>query len=373
MTVDVARGIVYLPIGCPTSDMYGADRHGDGLYGNSLVALNAATGKLLWYRQLVHHDLWDYDPAAPPALFDVLRNGKKIPAVAQITKTSLLFVFNRVTGEPLFGLEERKVPASVVPGEAASPTQPFPLRPPPLAKTTFEQSDLYDLTAEHARFCRDLLLKNQMVSQGPYTPMTVLGNALTFPSTLGGGNWGGVTYDPALQYLFTNVMNIGQWGHMEKAMDKSTGEMTYQRIAGSSGAYGRFWDPVTHLPCTKPPFGELVAVNMKTGHIAWRVPLGQNEALEAKGVRNTGALNIGGAISTASGLLFIAATNDYRIRAFDSSNGRELWTASLDTSAYTVPVTYQGRDGRQYLTVVAGGAGSFGSPGGDSVTTFALP
>jgi quinoprotein glucose dehydrogenase len=373
MTVDAARGLVYLPIGCPTSDMYGADRHGNGLYGDSLVALDALTGKVKWFQQLVHHDLWDYDPAAPPVLIDVVRNGKTIPAIAQITKMSLLFVFDRTTGQPIFGLEERPVPVSKVPGEASSPTQPFPLKPPPLARMDFQEGDLYDLTPEQAQFCKDLLAKNKLVTEGPYTPMPVEGNGLTFPSTLGGGNWGGVSYDPSLGYVFTNVMNLGQWGHMVQKPDPVTGQVTYARTAGSSGAYGRFWNPENHIPCTKPPFGELVAVNINTGDVAWRVPLGRIEALEKKGVRNTGTLSVGGSIATAAGLLFIAATNDSRIRAFDSRTGKELWSALLDTSAYTVPVTYRGRDGRQYVAVVAGGTGFFGSPPGDSVIAFALP
>ena len=372
MTVDLDRGLVYLPIGCPTSDMYGADRHGDGLYGNSLVALDAVSGKVKWFHQLVHHDLWDYDLAAPPALVDVVRDGKKIPAVAQITKMSLLFVFDRVTGEPIFGLEERPVAASKVPGEASSPTQPFPLKPAPLARMTFEPDDLYDLTPEHAAFCRNLFGSNHMSTQGPYTPMPLDGNGLTFPSTLGGGNWGGLSYDPNLDYVFTNVMNLGQWGHMVPKTDAATGETTYARVAGSSGAYGRFWDPVTHIPCTKPPFGELVAVNLNTGEVAWRVPLGHIPGLESKGVQGTGALSMGGSITTAAGLLFIAATNDNTIRAFNSRTGQELWSAPLETSAYTVPVTYMGRDGRQYISVVAGGTGFFGSAGGDSVISFAM-
>ncbi len=373
MTVDTQRGLVYLPIGCPTSDMYGADRHGNGLYGNSLVALDAMTGKVKWFQQLVHHDLWDYDLAAPPALIDIKRNGKSIPAVAQITKMSLLFIFDRTTGEPIFGMEERSVAKSQVPGEASAPSQPFPIKPPPLARMHFQESDIYNLTPEHAHFCHELFAKNNMFTQGPYTPMPVEGNGLTFPSTLGGGNWGGVSYDPILGYVFTNVMNVGQWGHMVPKLDPATGQMTYAREAGFSGAYGRFWDPENRIPCTKPPFGELVAVNINTGDIAWRVPLGRMTALEAKGVRDTGTLSIGGSITTAAGILFIAATDDSCIRAFDSRSGKELWSATLDTSAYTVPITYGGRDGRQYVAVVAGGTGFFGSPAGDSVIAFALP
>jgi quinoprotein glucose dehydrogenase len=264
LTMDAERGIVYVPLGSPTSDFYGADRKGAGLYGNSLVAIDARTGKVKWHQQLVHHDLWDYDLAAPPVLFDSNQNGRKIPAVGQITKMGLAFLFNRVTGEPLFGMEERPVPKSKVPGEESWPTQPFPVKPPPLAKNTFVKEDLYDLTPEHAAFCQELYTKNRMYTEGPYTPLPVSQeeNALLFPSTLGGGNWGGFSYDPGLGYIFTNVLNIGQWGHMEKRGDG------YVRTS-PFGTYARFWNPATRIPCTKPPFGELVAVNANTGDVAW--------------------------------------------------------------------------------------------------------
>jgi glucose dehydrogenase len=180
-TVDAKRGIVYLPLGCPTSDFYGADRVGDGLYGNSLVALDARTGAVKWYRQLVHHDLWDYDLAAPPALFEIRRDGRVIPAVAQITKMGLLFVFDRVTGEPVYGIEERPVPQSTIPGEATAKTQPFPVKPPPLAKNTFRLEETYDRSPEQARFCKELFARNQMTIGPAYTPLPLEGNALFFP------------------------------------------------------------------------------------------------------------------------------------------------------------------------------------------------
>lgn len=372
MTVDVQRGMLFAPTGCPTSDFYGADRHGDGLYGNSLVALDAATGKLRWYRQLVHHDIWDYDLAAAPALFEANRNGRKIPGVAQITKMGTLFLFDRVTGEPLFGIEERPVPQSAIPGEATSPTQPFPLKPPPVSRNTFREDEIYSLTPEHAAFCRDLFARNKMVIGVPFTPLPLEGNVLIFPSTLGGGNWGGVSFDPSLGYLFVNVMNIGQFGHMEKREDPKTGAVTYIRTS-EYGSYARFWDRDTRIPCTNPPFGELVAVNVNTGDIAWKVPLGTVEALEAKGVKNTGALNLGGSIATAGGLVFIAATNDGRIRAFESATGRLLWEHPLDSNGHAIPITYLGKDSRQYVVIMAaGGGGYFGRPPADSVTAFAL-
>lgn len=372
LTVDVERGLVFAPTGSPTSDFYGADRHGDGLYGNSLVALEAATGKLKWYRQLVHHDLWDYDLSAPPALIEVKRNGSRIPTVAQITKMGTLFLFDRVTGEPVFGLEERPVPQSKVPGEMTSATQPFPTKPAPLALTTFREEDMYSRTPEHAAFCRELWQRNKMFSSVPFTPMPLEGNVLIFPSTLGGGNWGGVSFDPALGYLFTNVMNIGQFGHMERREDPKTGAVTYVRTS-EYGTYARFWDRETRIPCTNPPFGELVAVNVTTGDVAWKAPLGTVDALEAKGVKNTGALNLGGSIATAGGLVFIGATNDSRFRAFESKTGRLLWEQPIEANGHAIPITYLGRNGKQYVVIMAGGGGGFfGTKSSDSVAAFAL-
>ena len=231
LTLDVKRGIIYVPIGAPTSDFYGADRHGNGIYGNSLVALDAATGKLRWFQQLVHHDLWDFDPAAPPILFDARLNGKVVPAVAQITKMGILFAFDRLTGKPLYGMEERPVPQSTVPGEQTSPTQPFPLKPLPLSRTTFTKEEIYDRTSDHAAFCRELFEQNQMRIGSLYTPLGLEGNVLTFPSTLGGGNWGGLSTDPSLGYLFTNINNLGQWGHMEKKVDANTSAVEYVRTS----------------------------------------------------------------------------------------------------------------------------------------------
>jgi quinoprotein glucose dehydrogenase len=372
ITVDMQRGIVYVPLGSPTSDFYGADRHGDGLYGNSLVALDAATGKLKWHQQLVHHDLWDFDLAAPPILFDAPRNGRAVPAVAQITKMGLLFVFDRLTGKPLYGMEERLVPQSSIPGEKTAATQPFPVKPPPLARIAFTEAEMYNLTPEHAAFCRDLFDRNQMRISPIYTPLGLEGNALMFPSTLGGGNWGGLSNDPTLGYLFVNINNIGQWGHMEKRTDPKTGATTYVRTS-AYGPYARFWNRDTRVPCTNPPFGELVAVDSRTGDVAWRTPLGITPSLEEKGVRNTGALNLGGSIATAGGLVFIAATNDSRLRAFESKSGKLLWDQPIDANGHTIPITYLGKDGKQYIAIMAGGGGGyFGGTPSDSLIAFAL-
>jgi glucose dehydrogenase len=366
-TIDVKRGIVYAPLGSPTSDFYGADRLGDNLYGNSLVALDARTGEKKWYRQLVHHDLWDYDLAAPPALFEIRRAGRVIPAVAQITKMGLLFVFDRVTGEPVYGMEERPVPQTEVPGEVTSKTQPFPVKPPPLAKNTFRLEEMYDRTPEQARFCKELFDANQMKIGVPYTPLPLEGNALFFPSTLGGGNWGGVSVDPSLGLLFVNVMNVAQWGHMEKRGSEYVRTSAY-------GPYARFWNRETRIPCQNPPFGELVAVDLASGNIAWRSVLGRIEALEALGVRDTGSLNLGGSVATAGGVVFIGATNDSRFRGFDSRTGKLLWETKLEASGHTSPITYMGRDGRQYVALMAAGGGGFLGGGlNNSLVAFALP
>jgi glucose dehydrogenase len=366
-TIDVKRGTVYAPVGSPTTDFYGADRVGDGLYGNSLIALDARTGKMKWRRQLVHHDLWDYDLAAPPALFDIRRDGRVIPAVAQITKMGLLFVFDRVTGEPVYGIEERPVPQTTVPGEVTAKTQPFPLKPPPLGKNTFRLEEMYDRSPEHSRFCKELFEANHMTVGSPYTPLPLEGNALFFPSTLGGGNWGGVSVDPSLGLLFVNVMHVGQWGHMEKRGSEFVRTSAY-------GPYARFWNRETRVPCQNPPFGELIAVDLASGDIAWRSVLGRIEALEAIGVRDTGTLNLGGSIATAGGLVFIGATNDSRFRAFDSKSGKLLWETKLEASGHSSPIAYMGRDGRQYVALMAAGGGAFLGGGlSNTLVAFALP
>ena len=371
-TVDAERGIVYAPTGAPTSDYYGADRKGKNLYANSVIALDAATGTLKWYQQLVHHDIWDWDVPAAPTLIDVRRDGKTIPAVAVITKMSTLFIFDRVTGEPVFGMEERPVPKSPVPGEATWPTQPFPLKPEPLARMHFDPAkDFYALTPEHATYCRNLWEQHGLYTQGPFTPAGIEGFMVTFPSTLGGGNWNGLAYDASRGLVFTNVMNLGQVARMQLGTDRS-GQRTYQRTTPWGGAVGRFWNPENKIPCSAPPFGELVAVDVNKGEIAWKVPIGHVQELKAKGFGNTGALNMGGPIATATGLIFVGATTDSYFRAFDSRTGKQLWETKLDASAHSIPMTFMGKDGKQYVVVAAGGGSFLGSPPGTKVVAFAL-
>jgi len=373
-TIDTERGIVYAPLGSPTSDYYGGDRKGANLYGNSIVALDATTGKLKWHRQLVHHDLWDYDLPSAPTLVDVTRNGRTIPAVAVMTKMALLFIFDRVTGEPLFGIEERAVPQSTVPGEATWPTQPFPIKPPPLARNTFDpEKDFYALTPDHAAYCKELWTVNAMYTRGPYTPPGVDGTMVTFPSTLGGATWNGLSYDPTLGLVFTNVMNLGQVAKMVPGAARDGGPQMWVRRTPWGGTIGRFWNPESRIPCSAPPFGELVAVDVNRAEIAWKVPLGFVESLKAKGFADTGALNVGGSIATASGLLFIGATIDCRFRAFDSRTGAQLWETELPACAHTLPITFLGKDQRQYVVVAAGGGSFLGAAAGSKVVAFALP
>ena len=372
-TIDEARGLLFAPIGSPTSDYYGGDRKGKNLYGNSIVALDVNTGQLKWYQQLVHHDLWDFDLPAAPTLFDVKRGGRTIPAVGVITKMSTLFIFDRVSGEPLFGMEERPVPQSDVPGESTWPTQPFPVKPAPLARTTFDPTkDFNTLTPEVAAFCKDLWDKNGFYTKGMFTPPGTEGFMVTFPSTLGGGNWNGLTYDPALGYVFTNVMSLGQVARMTKATDRS-GQSTWVRTTPWGGPVGRFWNPADKIPCSAPPFGELVAIDVNKAEVVWKVPLGFIEELKSAGIPTTGAPNLGGGITTAGGVIFIGATNDAHFRAFDSRTGKQLWDVELEASAHGTPITYLGKDGRQYVVVAAGGGSYLGSPAGSTLVAFALP
>ena len=368
-TIDTARGLVFLPIGNPADSFYGADRKGTNLYANSVVALDAETGQMRWYYQLVHHDLFDYDVAAAPALVEVQRDGRTIPAVAQITKMGLLFILDRLTGQPVFGVEERAVPKSDVPAEESWPTQPFPLKPPPLARMTLAAGDITTRTPEAHKFCTDWF--NRLRHEGPFTPFSLV-PTLLMPGTMGGGNWGGVSFDPLLGYIFVNTSSLGGTGQMVAAAPGAP--MPYR----NEGGYTRFLDQ-DQFPCQKPPWGELTAVNANSGDIAWRVPLGSYDQIEAQGLKNAGAANMGGSIATAGGLVFIAATTDSKFRAFDSRTGKELWVTRLDATGDAVPMTYRGPSGRQYVVIAAAGTNRFrmiaNSAGetADSLIAFALP
>lgn len=368
MAVDEARGLVFLPIGSASYDFYGGDRKGQNLYANSVVALDAASGRVRWHFQTVHHDLWDYDLPAQPILVTTLHDGRRVDGVAQVGKTGFVYLLDRETGRPLFPMEERAVPASAVPGEAAWPTQPFPAKLPPLARiAALTREDLSQVTPESLQSCAALF--DRVVSGGIFTPH---GEKLTlvFPGNLGGATWSGAAFDPASGFLFVNVNELGAIGEMRKR----PGAEGYRR--GSDlprGEYARFWDE-RRWPCQKPPWGTFTAVNLHDGSIAWRVPLGIVEELAAKGLRDTGSPNLGGAIVTAGGVVFIAGTNDRRLRAFDARTGSSLWETTLPASGHATPITYLGpQSGRQFVAIAAGGGGYLSPTYSDALVAFSLP
>ncbi len=366
MTVDAERGIAYLPIGAPAWDRYGGDRKGANLFSTSLVAVEALTGKYLWHFQVVHHDIWDNDLQAPPVLFDVRKQGRTIPAVAIVSKNGLLFVLDRRSGEPIHPVEERAVPASDVPDEQTWPTQPFPVRPPPLARKSFAMDELATLTPQLQAFCENFVTKNRMRAGGPYLPVGYNVVTINFPGLQGGANWGGASFDPTRGYLFVNTLDMGQ---VTSLIDSVDGPLPVVRGPVS----GRFYEPSSRLMCQQPPWGRLTAVDVNTGEIAWQSVLGISDNLPAD-IQRTGRPNVGGSIATAGGVVFIGATDDDRFRAFDAADGRELWTAQLDASAHATPITYLGKSGRQFVVVTATGGSFLGSPiSGDAIVAFALP
>ncbi len=368
LSVDHQRGIVYLPLTSPSTDLYGGDRKGANLFGNSLVALDAATGQRRWHFQTIHHDIWDYDLPAQPSLITVTRDGKRVPAVAQITKTGFVFLFDRVTGKPLFEIAERPVAASEVPGEQAWPTQPFPVKPPPFTRQGMSREELNDLTPESKEFCSKLV--EGAVFGSLFTPIGLKPTVL-FPSTNGGANWGGASFDPETQTLFVNSMEIG---FIQQMMKRGEGQdMVPYRARGKATPNSRFWDS-NLVPCQKPPWGFLTAIDMNTGEFKWRSVLGVIDALTARGIAPTGTANIGGSMVTAGGLIFIGATNDSRFRAFDKETGKELWTTRLAASAHATPASYLGKKTKKQFVVIAAGGGNKYSTGyADELVAFTLP
>lgn len=367
LSVDEARGMVFLPLTSPAYDYYGGDRKGAGLYGDSLVALDAATGKRIWHFQTVHHNIWDYDLPAQPSLVTVTRDGKPVAAVAQVTKTGFTFLFDRQTGKPLFDIEERGVPASGVPGEQAWASQPFPLKPPPYERQSMTAEELTDVTPESRAYCAKLI--DGAVFGTLFTPIGLKPTVL-FPGTNGGANWGGGSFDPETHTLYVNSMDVGMLYRMAKRPEGS--EVPY-RAQGSGTPNSRFWDQKMN-PCQKPPWGRLTAIDLDKGEFRWQSVLGVVDELIAKGVPPTGAPNMGGSIVTAGGLVFIGATNDSRFRAFDKATGKELWTARLPASAHATPLTYVGKkSGKQFVVIAAGGGNKYNATYSDSLVAYWLP
>lgn len=389
LTVDEDRGILYLPVSGPGANFYGGDRPGVNLFGNTLVAVDAQTGKLKWYFQTVRHELWDYNLPPAPSLIDITKDGKKIPALVQVGKSGYMFILDRVTGKPVFGVEDRKVAQGDVPGEWYSPTQPFPLKPPPISRVSFTKDDLVrpeDTTPEHAKACQELYDRaGGFYNGGPFTPFLYHEDgkpgqaSIVFPGFTGGANWGGTAVDPKLGYIFVNTHDAPAVGWMEKnpKYTPDNPERIEPYIRTGPRGIGGFAAPIKDangrtlgtLPCFRPPWGRLIAVNAKTGEFAWDVPLGISDTLPAE-KQHTGANNLAGGIATAGGLFFIGATSDSRFRAFDSRTGKELWVTKLTHTATAIPITYRAKNGKQYVAIVAA---SGGPTAGRGLVVFSLP
>jgi quinoprotein glucose dehydrogenase len=374
MAVDAARDLVFVPTGSASPDYYGGLRPGDDKWANSVVALNARTGKLAWGFQLVHHDLWDYDTASPPLLATLPHDGKNVPVVIQGNKTGFLYVLDRDTGKPVFPVEERAVPQSDIPGEKSSPTQPFPLAPPPLAPQHLSIADAWGPTPADREACKEAIGK--LRNEGIFTPPSVQGT-LAVPGNAGGMNWSGYAFDPMRNLLIVNTDNLIARVRLiprdKVSSDNEDGEYGAQR-GTPYGMLRRFLQSPSDLPCGAPPWGTLTAVDMAKGAIRWQIPLGSMVDFGgAHGAVPPGSISFGGPITTEGGLVFIAGATDSRIRAFDVENGKEIWSAILPAAGNATPMTYE-INGKQYLVIAAGGHQRIREESlGDSVVAFALP
>jgi quinoprotein glucose dehydrogenase len=383
IAADSARDMVFVPTGSASPDYYGGERAGDNRYANSIVALRASTGRVVWHFQAVHHDLWDFDVASPPALVNVVRDGRTIAAVLQATKSGQLFVLDRDTGKPIFPVEERPVPASTIYGERASPTQPFNTVIAPLSPQGLKVEDVWGATPADREAC--LAQIRPLRNEGVYTPPSLEGT-ISVPSNIGGAHWGGLTYDPVRHIAVVPVNRIAAFVQLIRLDQLDTADLRhnesrlgdqYTRMHGTPYVMRRrMLTAPSGLPCVPPPFGELVAVNLETGARAWAVPLGDpggvKPELAAPGTARLGTPNLGGPILTAGGVVFIGAAMDHVLRAFDIETGRELWKGPLPAGARATPMTYQvGANGRQFVAVSVGGSEDWGK--GDYVVAFALP
>ncbi len=367
MSLDERRGLVYLPVSTPSNDYFGGRRPGANLFGESIVCLDAATGQRKWHFQIVHHGLWDYDPASAPNLVTMTVNGRRIDAVAQLTKQGLVFVFDRVSGRPIWPIEERSVPASTVESERAWPTQPFPTRPAPIAAQGMAADDVFDATPELKAAALEELKKYRI---GPlYTPPSVEGTFMR-PGVIGGANWGGGAFDPETGFLYVKTSHSPAVVRIV-APDRSANNPRASEVdadfVGNSGGGTSFTPRVPEgatpaaggagggrgaggggsLPIAKPPYGELVAIDLNTGDIAWRVPFGDTPSIRnhpaLQGVPLPPRLGVAGApgVIVTKGGLILGGGADNALYAFDKTTGKEIWRAELPRRSSGTPMTYR--------------------------------
>ncbi|HKA13717.1 MAG TPA: pyrroloquinoline quinone-dependent dehydrogenase [Myxococcota bacterium] len=385
ITADLSRGWIFLPVSTPSPDFYGGDRRGEDLYSDSLVALDAATGRPIWHFQTVHHDLWDYDLAAPPVLATVEREGRRVEAVVQATKHGFVFVLDRATGKPLFPVEERPVPASDVPGEHAWPTQPVPTAPPPLVPQRLDDVDLYALSPDHLAACRQRLAT--LRNDGLFTPPSLRGSVV-YPFTGGGANWSGASFDPARGLLVVPVQNLVHIVTLEQVGERTTGGGADVRPISGTSLRNLWWVLTGHgtgdryrvhpihgrvvfrkdgVPCNRPPWGRLVAVDLARGEIAWTASTSAREG-------DPGTSGYGPALVTASGLVFHGGTREPVLRVHDIRTGARIAAFELPAGLHAGPITYKlGPGHKQFLVVAPGGHAAVGSPIGDAVIAYTLP
>jgi quinoprotein glucose dehydrogenase len=377
LSVDEKRGLVFVPTGSASPDFYGGLRKGRNDYANSVVALHAATGTVSWHFQVVHHDLWDYDVASQPMLITVERDGRSVDAVAVGTKMGHLFVLDRDTGVSLFPVEERAVPRTDVAGEESWPTQPFPTMPPPLVPARLTADDAFGIDEADRIACRDQIAS--LRNEGIFTPPSIRGSLL-YPGNVGGMNWSGMSFDMDSQLLIANTNRLATAVRLipqsELQNDRSKGA---GRLGGEYGSqrgtpYAMHRAPLLSprgIPCNPPPWGALTAVDLRSGRIAWEVPLGTIDRLrDVPGYEKFGSINLGGSM-IAGDLVFIAAAMDQKLRAFELGTGELAWEGDLPASAQSGPMTYSVA-GKQYIVIAAGGHGRLGTAMGDYVVAFSL-
>lgn len=380
IAADPMRDLVFVPTGSPSPDYYGGERLGDNRYANSIVALRASTGKVVWHFQTVHHDIWDYDNASPPVLTTITHDGRRVDVVLQATKTGQLFVLDRSTGRPVFPVEERPVPASTLLGERASPTQPFNTVIAPLSPQRLAIDSLWSLNDTERAACRAQL--SALRYDGPFTPPSLEGT-IALPSNVGGAHWGGVAVDTTRQIAVVPVNHLvamvqliplDKYDSLDARQNMSRLDDQYTRMHGTPYVMRRrIVKAPSGIPCAPTPWGSFVAIDLRTGAKRWDVPLGDPASIKPDVARlptpPTGLPNLGGPIVTAGGVAFIGASLDHFIRAFDIETGKELWRGALPAGARATPMTYE-INGRQFVVIAVGGNEDWGA--GDYFVAFAL-